>query len=259
MPNTKRISCYLPILVLSFLIFPSFVSASLHIRTTDSHSRGRQNFTARKFDSYARNLYKKIGLSGLTGLKTFKTCLIGYLNLKRQGLLKKDGLLVLIDYTRPSDKDRFFVLDIKKERLLYKSLVAHGRNSGKRFACGFSNRPGSYKSCLGFFITGRAYEGKHGYSLFINGLEQGFNDNAAKRHIVIHGADYVSRQFVKQYGRTGRSLGCPALPQKIAPRIIRTIKDGSCLFIFGKDRRYFKNSPIINAKGAIQYFEKAGI
>ncbi len=137
--------------------------------------------------------------------------------------------------------------------------MAHGRNSGDRYACGFSNRPGSYKSCLGFFITGRTYKGRHGYSLLIKGLEPGINDNTLKRRIVIHGADYVSKQFIKRYGRAGRSLGCPALPQSLARPIIRTIKDGSCLFIFGKDRCYFQKSRIINAKGALQYFEKTGI
>ncbi len=248
------------VLSVAFCLFPVVISfASLNPKPQAAYYIKRQNFTAKKFDRYARNLYRKIGLSRLTSLETFKTCLIGYLNLKRHGQIKKDGLLVLIDYSQPSDRERFFVMDVKKGRLLYKSLVAHGKNSGDKFACGFSNRPGSFKSCLGFFVTGRTYKGKHGYSLLIQGVEPGINDNAVKRKIVIHGADYVSRQFIKKYGRAGRSLGCPALPQNLAAPIIRTIKDGSCLFIFGQDRCYLQKSRIINAKGALHYFEKAGI
>lgn len=235
------------------------MSASLDKGRTLFYNSAQQHFTAKKFDRYARRLYRRLGLQGLTNLNTFKTGLIGYLNLKRQGLIKRDGVLVLIDYSRPSDTERFFVLDIKRKKILYKSLVAHGKNSGDRFAWGFSNQPGSHKSCLGFFVTGKTYEGKHGYSLQIEGVEPGINDNAIKRRIVIHGADYVSRQFIERYGRTGRSFGCPALPKELAPSIIDTIKEGSCLFIFGQDRYYFENSRIINAKGALNYFEKAGI
>lgn len=257
MTKPRKSLCF--VLSVAFCLLPCISSASLNKKQAAACYVERKGFTAKKFDRYARNLYKKMGLSGYTSLKTFKTCLIGYLNLKRHGNIKKDSLLVLIDYSMPSDRERFFVMDIKKGRLLYKTLVAHGRNSGDRYACGFSNRPGSYKSCLGFFITGRTYKGRHGYSLLIKGVEPGINDNAVKRRIVIHGADYVSKQFIKRYGRSGRSLGCPALPKNLAAPIIRTIKDGSCLFIFGRDRCYLQKSRIINAKGALQYFEKAGI
>ncbi len=257
MTKPRKSLCFA--LSVAFCLLPCISSASLNKKQAAACYVERKGFTAKKFDRYARFLYKKMGLSGYTSLKTFKTCLIGYLNLKRHGNIKKDSLLVLIDYSLPSDRERFFVMDIKKGRLLYKTLVAHGRNSGDRYACGFSNRPGSYKSCLGFFITGRTYKGRHGYSLLIKGVEPGINDNAVKRRIVIHGADYVSKQFIKRYGRSGRSLGCPALPKNLASPIIRTIKDGSCLFIFGRDRCYLQKSRIINAKGALQYFEKAGI
>ena len=243
----------------AMLFLPYCSNASLHKSLSKYNSYKKNSYSVKKFNKFAHSLYKKIGLQGLTSLSTFKTCLIGYLNLKRNNLLKKDGLLVLIDYSQPSDRERFFVMDVKRGKLLYKSLVAHGKRSGDRFACGFSNTPGSYKSCLGFFITGQTYEGRHGQSLLLQGVEPGINDNAVKRRIVIHGADYVSRQFIKKYGRAGRSLGCPALPKGIAKPIIETIKDGSCLFIFGPDRIYFKKSRIINAKGAINYFEKAGI
>ncbi len=218
-----------------------------------------REFTEKDFHRYSQSIFQKSGLYKYTDLATLETCLIGYLNLKRRGLIKKDGLLVFIDYRKPSNEKRFFVLDLKKKKLLFKSLVAHGRNSGERFACSFSNRPGSYKSCLGFFITGEPYSNKHGYSLNIHGIEPGINDKAQQRRIVIHGADYVSNSFIKKYGRLGRSLGCPALPRNIARPVIDTIKNGSCLFIFGNDRSYLYKSRIVNAKSAIEYFKHAGI
>ncbi len=246
-------------LILLQILTPSCTSSSINKKESLSYNNNYTYFNSQKFNIYAKKLYKKLGLKRFTRLDTFKIALLGYLNLRYQGTVKRKGLLILIDYSQPSDKERFFVMDIKRTKILYKSLVAHGKNSGDRFACGFSNKPGSHKSCLGFFVTGSTYKGKHGYSLLLQGVEPGINDNALKRRIVIHGAEYVSKQFIKKYGRPGRSLGCPALPTNLAPSIIETIKDGSCLFIFGQDRYYFQKSRIINAKGAMNHFEKAGI
>ncbi len=255
----RTIRGFLCFFLMGFIFYPLSASPSLFSYKNQSPYSKSKRYTAKRFHIYARKIYRQTGLSRFTDFQTFETSLIGYLNLKRKGLIKKDGLLVLIDYALPSDKERFFVIDIKRKKILYKSLVAHGKYSGERFAFSFSNKPGSYKSPLGFFITGKTYCGKHGISLFLQGVEPGINDNAVKRRIVIHGADYVSRSFIRKYGRLGRSLGCPALPMNIADSVIKTIKDGSCVFIFGRDKRYFKRSQIIKAKGVLKYLESAGI
>lgn len=109
----------------------------------------------------------------------------------------------------------------------------------------FSNINSSFMSSLGFYVTGETYEGKHGYSLRLDGVEKGFNDNARERAIVIHGADYANPDFVLATGRLGRSLGCPALPMALHREIIDTIKNGSCLFIYGNDKSYLQNSSLI--------------
>lgn len=251
------LSCLLSIMVISSPCESVSFSASIF-----SHSPGktdRQNFPAQKFYKYAVKIFQDTGLYKYTDIETLQTCLIGYLNLKRRNLIKKDGLLVFIDYRKPSSEKRFFVVDLKKKSILFKSLVAHGRNSGERLACKFSNRPGSYKSCLGFFVTEEPYFNSHGYSLNIKGVEPGINDKAEKRRIVIHGADYVSEQFIKKYGRLGRSLGCPALPMNVARPVIDTIKNGSCLFIVGNDGEYFSKSRMVDARSAMDYFNHAGI
>ena len=101
-------------------------------------------------------------------------------------------------------------------------------------------------SSIGFFRTSETYYGKHGYSLKLRGLESAFNDKSEDRAIVIHKASYVSEEFIKKYGRLGRSWGCPALPVKSAGKIIDEIKNGTCLFIYAKNEDYLLNSNILN-------------
>ncbi|MEG1586496.1 MAG: murein L,D-transpeptidase catalytic domain family protein [Bacteroidales bacterium] len=158
---------------------------------------------------------------------------------------KKD-ILTLIDFSKPSTEERLYVLDLKNKKLLFKTHVAHGRNSGANYATSFSNKSGSYKSSLGFYLTAETYQGKNGYSLKLDGLENGVNDKARERAIVIHGAAYANPVSVKSAGRLGRSLGCPALPQKLNKPVIDTIKDGSVLFIYAKDDTYARSSKFIS-------------
>lgn len=152
--------------------------------------------------------------------------------------LTNNNILTIIDYTKPSDQERFYVLDIKNNKLLYKTHTAHGKNTGYRYAEKFSNIPESKQSSLGFFITGETYYGKHGYSLRIHGMEKNINHKAFDRAIVIHPADYMSKSFIAQHGRAGRSWGCPALPKTVSKEIINTIKDGSGIFIYAEDNKY---------------------
>jgi hypothetical protein len=118
-----------------------------------------------------------------------------------------------------------------KNKILFNSLVAHGKNSGDLYAEQFSNKNESFQSSLGFYITNETYIGEHGLSLKLDGLERNKNDNARNRAIVIHGADYVSNDFIKKHNRLGRSFGCPSLPTEVSEKIITTIKNKSCLFI----------------------------
>lgn len=158
-----------------------------------------------------------------------------------------DSILTIIDYSLPSTKERLFVIDLKNKRLLKKSLVAHGTGTGALYARNFSNKPQSHQSSLGFFITCNTYYGKHGYSLRISGIEKGINDNARKRAIVFHAADYVSTNFIKKHGRLGRSFGCPALPVNKNEEIINIIKGESCVFIFYPDTKYLKQSILLSS------------
>jgi hypothetical protein len=196
-------------------------------------------------DSDIRLLWNDCRLEKTLSFEVFNTAVIGY---RKIDLIRKKDLITIIDFTKPSTEKRFFVIDIYNKKLLYHCFVAHGKNSGDNLAVSFSNKPESLKSSLGFYITAETYSGKHGYSLRLDGLEKSINDNARLREIVIHGADYVSQQFIDKHGRLGRSWGCPALPVEITREVIDKISNGSCLFIYGKDKNYFVNSDYINDK-----------
>lgn len=155
------------------------------------------------------------------------------------------GVLTIIDFTLPSTEKRLWIIDPEQGAILLHSVVAHGRNSGDLMAERFSNRPESYQSSLGFYRTAETYQGKHGYSLRLDGLEEGINDQARNRAIVIHGAAYANEDFAKSTGRLGRSLGCPALPTELTDMAIDLIKEGSLLFIYGNDPEYLKSSALI--------------
>lgn len=155
----------------------------------------------------------------------------GYYALKMQGKIQKE-ILTIVDFSLSSTKKRLWVIDMKDYQILYQSLVAHGKNSGEEFAQKFSNIAESYQSSLGFYLTGETYQGKHGFSLRLDGLNKGINHAARDRAIVIHAADYVSEKFIQQHGRLGRSQGCPALPAELNESIIQTIYGKSLMFLY---------------------------
>ena len=156
----------------------------------------------------------------------------GYQKLRSLGKLANLQYLTIADFSKPSNEERLFIIDMQLMQVVVKSLVAHGRNSGTKMAHQFSNQLSSFQSSLGFYVTAEVYNGKHGLSLKLDGLQKGLNDKARERAVVIHGADYVSESFIKQNKRLGRSQGCPAVPVEMNEKIINAIKDKSCLFIY---------------------------
>ena len=189
----------------------------------------------------SRMLYHEMALEGTIDYTVFERAIAGY---NRMGGHDKD-ILTVIDFTKPSTEKRLFVIDLKLKKILFISYVAHGRNSGEKYATSFSNREGSFKSSLGFYKTENTYYGKNGYSLVLDGLERGINDKAKERAIVMHGATYADPSTIRSCGRLGRSLGCPALPLAVCKKIIDTIKGGTLLYIHGDDKTYASRSTFI--------------
>jgi hypothetical protein len=183
-------------------------------------------------------------------ITVFREALTGFLNLNADNRINKN-ILTIIDFTLSSNKERMWIIDLGRLEVIHLGLVAHGRNSGGEFASSFSNSISSNKSSLGFYITGKTYRGKHGLSLYLDGEEPGINDNARARAIVMHGAGYVSKDFITEYGRLGRSFGCPAIPLRDHDRIINLLAGGSCIYIHSSDRNYHEGSRLLSEKRAI--------
>jgi hypothetical protein len=198
---------------------------SLHLAANNTVSKTEQKFSLIEENS-----------TTVPSIESFEEAFKGYENLKSQNKLE-NNILTIVDFSLSSNQKRLWVIDMESNEVLYHTLVAHGRNSGEEFATSFSNKPESYKSSLGFYLTAEIYTGKHGSSLKLDGIEKGVNDNARERAIVIHGADYVNESFVKNNGRLGRSLGCPALPVNVSNKIITKIKNKSLLFIYHPSRK----------------------
>jgi hypothetical protein len=190
-----------------------------------------------------RKLWLDCELTEVIPFEVFNRAMLGYSQIEN---IKKKNLISIIDFSLASTEKRFYVIDLENKKLLYRCLVAHGKNTGENSANHFSNESKSLKSSLGFYLTAETYTGINGYSLKLDGLEKDINDNARAREIVIHGADYVSEDYIKRYGRLGRSWGCPALPPEILKEIVEKISNGSCLFIYADDKFYQENSVFRN-------------
>ena len=166
------------------------------------------------------------------------------------GAVEAPATLTLIDYSRPSVEPRLWVFDLATGDLLFKELVAHGKNTGENLATRFSNEMESRQTSLGLFVTDDTYIGSNGYSLRLDGLDVGFNDRARDRAIVMHGASYVNEEIAATQGRIGRSWGCPALRTAIAAKVIDRIRGGGVVFSYYPDQEWLHTSRFLNGCGA---------
>lgn len=226
----------------SFLYFPlQFVD-----RIYSTPSEGTNAITYSTVDN-AAVLYDELELSSL-GLskQAFEYAYKGYQKLASKNRLNNSSVLTICDLSQPSSNKRLYILDLCENKVLMTSYVAHGRGSGVSYATRFSNSVRSHQSSLGFYITGSSYNGQHGLSMKLTGIEPGFNNLATKRHIVLHGAAYVSDEYLQSNKFMGRSYGCPAVPKDECSEVINLVKDGTCLFIYHPTKKYLKNSKILN-------------
>lgn len=183
--------------------------------------------------------------------EVFRKAMVGYFNLDLARKLSNKGILTLIDFSLSSRQKRMWIIDLNKRKLLFHELVAHGKNSGGDMATDFSNTPNSNQSSLGFYVTQETYIGKYGLSLRLAGQEKGFNDKARARAIVLHGADYVNNSIGKNLGRLGRSFGCPAVRREVSEAVVKTLANGSCMFIYHPSQEYLSKSALLLEEGAL--------
>lgn len=179
--------------------------------------------------------------------EAFEYAYKGHQYLLNKGVISNPGILTICDFSQSSRKKRLFVIDLKNFKVVQNTYVAHGKNSGLEFANSFSNKLESHQSSLGFYVTRETYQGGHGLSLRLDGVEKGINDRAYDRAIVVHGSDYIGDQRLQTSSFMGRSFGCPAVPANQVNKLIKTIKNGTCIFIYHPSKKYLDSSKILNA------------
>ncbi|MBP6730855.1 MAG: murein L,D-transpeptidase catalytic domain family protein [Chitinophagales bacterium] len=224
--------------VLVAFIFSSLFFISATAPVTEDHVE--TNYAELPSSVYTKLHLKELGLNE----KAFNLSVKGWEKMKLRGEVSKN-IISICDFSQSSNNKRLYIIDMLNGKLLFNTLVAHGKNTGEEFAKVFSNQPESHKSSLGFYSTKSTYFGEHGLSLKLEGREPGFNDKAEERAIVIHGASYVCENFINSCGRLGRSFGCPSVPYDMHKQIINTIKDGSCLFVYYPDAKYLASSKLL--------------
>lgn len=205
------------------------------------------------FSAYALRIYNNISEPTLSW-EAFEKGLIGYTNLVKEGKISRLDTLTIVDFSKPSAETRLFVIDLHNEEIIYRSLCAHGRNSGALYAEHFSNQQSSRKSSLGFYVTQATYSGKYRLALRLQGMEHS-NDQARSRGIVLHTADYVSYDFLDRNDcQLGRSHGCPVVPRANFDCLVDWIKDGSCFFIYHPSAHYQSHSNYLNRLDYLEDF-----
>lgn len=177
--------------------------------------------------------------------KVLKVALTAYVKAREKGMDNKQ-VLTVIDYSKPSNERRMWVIDMKTNKVLFNTWVAHGKNSGGLNATSFSNASHSLKSSLGVFVTENTYSGGHGYSLRIQGLERGINDNAYNRSVVFHSAWYAGGDVAKSRGMLGRSWGCMAVGQETIKPLVNTIKNNTVVVAYYPDQHWLQHSEWVN-------------
>ena len=194
-------------------------------------------------DLEIKTMYRDLCLNDKVSFSCFNNAMHGLEKIEDLEIFdnSNNNLLVMVDYTKPSTEERLFIIDLRKKQLLISSLVTHGRGTGDLYATKFSNKNNSYSTSSGFYLTGNIYNGKHGESLELYGLEKGKNDNAKKRTIVMHSAYYANKALAEKNGRLGRSKGCLVLPTDLNAKIINLISGGVVLYVhtnFDENKEY---------------------
>lgn len=176
-------------------------------------------------------IYDDADLAGIIDRDVFEAA---YQSVEAHGLETNRGTLAIADMSQPSTAKRFVLVDLRSHELILRTWVAHGAGSGGLMAKRFSNRDGSHATSLGLYRVGsRIASPKHGAALLLEGLDKGVNDRARRREVIVHGADYVSKRYIAQTGRLGRSWGCPAVPRAEMKRVISALEGDGLLYVYG--------------------------
>lgn len=232
--------------IASILLVFTVISVSFKSAVADKNTEKADTLnpatvtTANRFEILVSGVYQAAHLqSAGLDMGVFQKALTGFYNLKLAHKLPlSSNILTVVDFNKPSREKRMWIVDLASQSLLLNTWVAHGQGSGDDLPNRFSNNEESHQSSLGFYVTDDTYMGKHGRSLRLDGMDNGFNDKARARDIVVHAADYVCQNTINQLGRLGRSFGCPAVSPEVVGQVISTLRGKTMLFISGSDNTY---------------------
>ena len=233
-------------LTAALLVFSGFKAGRLATALKVLPTGIKINSESLSLESRTNLLYDSLKLDKLgLGREAMRYAFKGHQALVKKGLLENEDILTVCDFSQPSSNKRMYILDVRNFKVLINTYVAHGKNSGLKYAQKFSNKLQSHQSSLGFYVTKGTYYGSHGLSLRLSGKEKGFNDNAERRAIVVHGAGYIGEAWSGS-ATQGRSFGCPAIPNAVSKKVIQYIKNGTALFVYHPSKSYLHGSRLLN-------------
>lgn len=228
-----------------FTVIFLFLSFSVFSHKTDTPPKSSASIVMEYWEQFTVSKYACLNDTSLS-LVAFQEALQGYYLLKKTNKLSNEDYLTIIDFSKHSSENRFYLIDMRSFSLVHKTYCSHGKNTGGAYATKFSNLEGSNQTSLGFYITGETYKGKFDLGLRLDGLEYS-NSRARSRGVVMHGANYATASFLNRNNNVlGRSFGCPAVPKDEADFLINTIKNGSLMYIYHPDKSYHRMSKILN-------------
>lgn len=139
---------------------------------------------------------------------------------KYQGRVQLPGQITIVDYSRPSNERRMFVLDLNKLEVMHNTWVAHGIGDGKDGSGSdgkgggpeMSNESGSLRSSDGFILAGKASHGaRFGNNVLLSGIDSS-NTNLASRAVILHGWEAPMEDYslgIRTYNRETRTYSAP--------------------------------------------------
>ena len=156
--------------------------------------------------------------------------------------------LYFVDFGLPSTEARGYVFDMNALTIVDGPFaVAHGRGSADALygiPTRFSNRINSEATSLGLYVANELYDFRGNANgrkytsvgLRLDGVSREYNDNARARHVVAHGAPYVSATIA------GLSEGCPAMEPSRAEKLLPRLANGGMVFLFAPDSAWMAST-----------------
>ena len=184
------------------------------------------------------DIYNNLKNREWLSFKAFLTSYVAFSNAKKEKKIPKDDVFTVLDFSKPNNEERLFVIDLNMSDVVIKSKAWHGKNSWSKYAESFSNENWTNKSSVGLFITpNKSEKNSKGTwtGLRLQWLEEWINDNAASRWLFLHPASVTW------------SLGCITIPDKsLAKKLVSKLVWWYPIYIYTDKKKYLSSSKLLN-------------